>query len=91
MKHPDATAVEIPPQARERLEQFTDLLLRWNARINLISRADEATVWARHVLDSAQLAPLIPDATGPLIDLGSGAGFPGLVLALLTGRHVHLV
>jgi 16S rRNA (guanine(527)-N(7))-methyltransferase RsmG len=91
VKHPDVTAVEIPPEARERLERFADLLLRWNARINLISRADEATIWPRHVLDSAQLAPLIPDAAGPLIDLGSGAGFPGLVLAVLTGRRVHLV
>lgn len=81
----------IPPDARERLDRFASLVLRWNATINLISRTDEATLWPRHILDSAQLVPLLPPTPGTLIDLGSGAGFPGLVLALLTSWTVHLV
>ncbi len=91
MKHPGDGAAGISPDQRERLERFAALLLRWNERINLVSRADTVTLWQRHILDSAQLAPLLPDPPGRLIDLGSGAGFPGLVLALLTRWEVHLV
>ncbi len=87
MKH----AGGVPAESVERLRTYAALLLRWNARINLIGRGSEADVWQRHVLDSAQLAPLLPDPPGALADLGAGAGFPGLVLALTTGWHVHLV
>jgi 16S rRNA (guanine(527)-N(7))-methyltransferase RsmG len=83
--------VAVAPEAQARLERFAALLLRWNSRINLISRADEAVLWPRHILDCAQLVPLLPAMPGTLIDLGSGAGFPGLVLALLTPWRVHLV
>jgi len=66
------------------------LLGKWQARINLVGRASLADPWRRHVLDSAQLHPLIgPGAT--VLDLGSGAGFPGLVLAAMGGATVHLV
>jgi 16S rRNA (guanine(527)-N(7))-methyltransferase RsmG len=77
--------------ARERLKMFVALLERWNARINLVGPADAAEIWQRHVLDSAQLGPLLPPGSDPFIDLGSGAGFPGLVLAVLTDRPAHLV
>jgi 16S rRNA (guanine(527)-N(7))-methyltransferase RsmG len=87
----DANDLDVPPEARARLEHFTALVRRWNPRINLISRADEAVLWPRHILDSAQMLPLLPAEPGTLIDLGSGAGFPGLVLALLTPWRVHLV
>jgi len=74
-----------------KLDAFLDLLLRWNSRINLVAdRAPEA-IRARHIADSLQLLPLIPEGAGPLADLGSGGGFPGLVLALATGREMHLV
>lgn len=91
MKHLADLATTIAPEHRACLDRYVRLLLRWNARINLISRADEPVVWPRHVVDSAQLVPLLPDPIGTLIDLGSGAGFPGLVLAILTQWHVHLV
>lgn len=55
----------------------------WNVRHNLVSRASLDAVWKRHVWDSAQLASLIPNAASSLVDLGSGAGFPGIVLAIL--------
>lgn len=74
-----------------RLETFVALLQRWRRRINLVSAASLADVWRRHVLDSAQLLPLIPAGARRLCDLGSGAGFPGLVLAILGAPQVHLV
>jgi 16S rRNA (guanine527-N7)-methyltransferase len=82
------------PVSREtlqRLEQFVALLRRWQARINLVSDASLADVWRRHVLDSAQLLPLAEAAPGLWLDLGSGAGFPGLVVAALGRQPVHLV
>lgn len=74
-----------------RLDAFTDLLLRWTLRINLIAERDAASVRNRHITDSLQLAPLLPPGNGPVGDLGSGGGFPGLVLAIATGRPFHLV
>jgi 16S rRNA (guanine527-N7)-methyltransferase len=66
-----------------RLEALVETLLRWQKAINLVGRATLDEVWTRHILDSAQLAPLIPAAAKSLADLGSGAGFPGLVLGAL--------
>ena len=76
------------------LETLRELLADWNGRMNLVSAASLADYWQRHVLDSAQLAPLAPDAR-VWVDIGAGAGFPGLVLAILlketSGAKVHLV
>lgn len=70
---------------------YRDLLLRWNARINLISGETTAEIDQRHIADCAQLAPLLPP-DGALADIGSGAGLPGLVLAIMQpGREIHLV
>ncbi len=74
-----------------RLEALVAILLKWQARINLIGRGTVADVWRRHILDSAQLAPLLPATAKTVVDLGSGAGFPGLVLAILGIRGIHLV
>jgi 16S rRNA (guanine527-N7)-methyltransferase len=78
-----------------RLETYAALLRRWTRAINLVSEASLRDLWRRHMLDSAQLMPLLPappDARRRVIlDLGSGAGFPGLVLALLGAGEVHLV
>ena len=59
--------------------------------INLVGPATLPDLWRRHFLDSAQLLPLLPAASGTLVDLGSGAGFPGLVLAIMTDWRVHLL
>ena len=81
------------PVSREtvaRLQGYADLLTKWQSRINLVGASTLPDLWRRHILDSAQLARLLPG--GPLLDLGSGAGFPGLVLAILRpGEAVHLV
>jgi 16S rRNA (guanine527-N7)-methyltransferase len=75
----------------ERLNLFAALLLAWNRRINLIGRADEPRLWMRHIEDSLQLIPLMPANLVRAIDLGSGAGFPGLVIAIATGIPFDLV
>src|ERR1700704_3613010 len=64
-----------------RLKIHADMLLDWNARQNLVSEASLADLWHRHFWDSAQLVPHIPTSASSLVDLGSGAGFPGLVIA----------
>jgi 16S rRNA (guanine527-N7)-methyltransferase len=84
----------IVPVSREtlaRLEAYAALLAAWSTRINLVGRATLADPWRRHILDSAQLWPLVPDHAKSLVDLGSGAGFPGLVLAILGLPGVELV
>lgn len=76
----------VHPVSREtlaRLKAYVALLEEWNTRHNLVARSTLADVWRRHVWDSAQLLPLIPSTAARLVDLGSGAGFPGLVLACL--------
>jgi 16S rRNA (guanine527-N7)-methyltransferase len=66
-----------------RLKAYADLLGDWNARHNLVAKSTLPDLWHRHFLDSAQLASLIPTEARTLADLGSGAGFPALVLAVL--------
>lgn len=65
------------------LERFVGLVERWSPAINLVSRRSVPDLWERHVLDSAQLFELVPRTARTLVDLGSGGGFPGLVLAVL--------
>lgn len=80
--------------SRETAEQFqayADLLERWQRRINLVSTASLADLWRRHFLDAAQLTPLIAGPPRRIADIGSGAGFPGLVLALLGVGPVDLI
>jgi len=77
------------------LRAYGENLHRWQKRINLIGKATVDDMWSRHFLDSAQLFDLLPDKVETLIDIDSGAGFPGLVLAVLVkhrgGPTVHLV
>ena len=75
-------AERLNAQGLERLEVLAATLREENARQNLVSAGSLAAVWQRHFADSLQLVDLVPRGTGPWLDLGSGAGFPGLVLAL---------
>ncbi len=76
-------------RAMERLNLFSDMLIAENQLQNLISKPSEAHIWQRHIADSAQLLEFVPRETmdrgagGPWLDLGTGAGFPGLVIAIL--------
>jgi 16S rRNA (guanine527-N7)-methyltransferase len=76
------------------LEQLRAMLADWNGRINLVSAGSLAEFWPRHALDSAQLLGIVPGAR-TWVDIGAGAGFPGLVLAILlkgeAGAKVHLI
>ena len=75
------------------LKIFVDALINVNKKHNFISKSTEADIWHRHVLDSAQLVKFINFSNGSLSDLGSGAGFPGLVLAIFNSNqdfHVKL-
>jgi 16S rRNA (guanine527-N7)-methyltransferase len=74
-----------------RLEGYADLLLKWQSAINLVGASSLPELWRRHFLDSAVLFPLLPRSAECVADLGSGAGFPGLVLAILGVPEVHLV
>ncbi len=67
------------------------LLESWQRRVNLIGESTRSEVWQRHILDSAQIFPLLPKSGRRLLDIGSGAGLPGLVLAILGVPEVHLV
>lgn len=87
-------ALNVPRGTIERLEQFEVLLRDEMTRQNLIAASTLDTLWARHYVDSAQLLlhTQEADAAGPWLDLGAGAGFPGLVIATLEPeRPVHLV
>ena len=86
-----AAATGVSRETMARLEGYAALLVAWSGRINLVGRATLDDLWRRHFLDSAQLLPLIPTGTRSLVDLGSGAGFPGLVLAILGVTGVELI
>jgi 16S rRNA (guanine527-N7)-methyltransferase len=73
-----------------RLEAYVDLLVAWQPKINLVAPSTMNDVWTRHVADSLQLLRLIPPSA-LVVDLGSGAGFPGLVIALASDARVRLV
>lgn len=92
-----ARALKLTPVSRETtalLDQFVELLLQWQRTTNLIAASTVPKLWTRHIADSLQLLPLAPTARR-WIDLGSGAGFPGLVIAAAlvgeAGAEVHLV
>lgn len=70
----------------ERLERLVSLLTKWNSAINLVSRTSASEAWTRHILDSAQIYALAPATTSHWADLGSGGGFPGLVVAILAAE-----
>jgi 16S rRNA (guanine527-N7)-methyltransferase len=86
-----ARIAHVSRETLERLEAYVALLSAWNARINLVGRNTMGDIWRRHILDSAQLFELLPKRTRILVDLGSGAGLPGLVLAVMGIPEVHLI
>src|SRR5690349_5193773 len=87
----DAVLASVSRETRERLDAYAALLRKWQPTINLVGPRTLGDLWTRHFVDSAQLFPLIPSEARVLVDLGSGAGFPGLVLAILGVPEVHLI
>jgi 16S rRNA (guanine527-N7)-methyltransferase len=85
------TQTGVSRETLDRLQAYAELLTAWNRRINLVGPRTIADLWRRHILDSAQLFPLIPARARILVDLGSGAGLPGLILAIMGVPEAHLV
>jgi len=83
-------AFNVSRESAEKLHIYVDLLHEWQQRMNLVSSASLSHVWTRHIADSLQLLRLLPEPPLTIVDLGSGAGFPGLVLALAQPYAVHL-
>ncbi len=83
-----AQVCDVSRETFDKLKQFSALLVKWNAKINLVSPATIPHLWDRHIVDSAQLSPMIPVETKSLVDIGTGGGFPGLILAVI-GQETH--
>ncbi len=81
----------IDAETADRIARFAEHLEKWQKAINLVSAKTLPHLWERHIFDSLQLAPLIPAGARTIVDVGSGAGFPGLILAILNRWDVHLV
>ncbi|TNC74298.1 16S rRNA (guanine(527)-N(7))-methyltransferase RsmG [Rubellimicrobium roseum] len=82
----DLAGLNLSPTARARLEAFEALARRWTGKINLVAPSTVPDLWTRHILDSAQLWPLAPPEAQTWADLGSGGGFPGIVVAILAAE-----
>lgn len=80
-------AVAVSRETLDRLDVYAALLRKWNGRINLVARSTLDDLWSRHFLDSAQLVDLAPAPVGRWVDLGSGGGFPGLVVAAVLAER----
>jgi 16S rRNA (guanine527-N7)-methyltransferase len=83
--------LDVPRETIDRLEAFAELLRDENKRQNLVSRSSLDVLWERHILDSAQLVRYAPPGAGRWLDLGTGAGFPGLLVPLFHSADVVLV
>ena len=83
--------VFVSRETYEKLCVFEKTLIKWQNSINLISRSTIKSIWVRHFLDSAQLYTFVKNIEGNIIDFGSGAGFPGMVLAIMGKKNIHLV
>ena len=71
----------------DKLAVFADLLARWNRTARLVSPSTLGSIWHRHMLDSAQLLDHIPKGAGKVVDIGTGGGFPGLVLSIIAAER----
>lgn len=85
------TLPELNAEKKEKLLCYESLLKKWNAKINLVSKETIDFTWNRHIEDSLQLHDLLPDHERTLYDIGTGAGFPGMVFAIMGWGDIHLL
>jgi 16S rRNA (guanine527-N7)-methyltransferase len=85
------TGMHVSRETREKMARYIDLLREENLRQNLISAATLDRLWERHILDSAQLLRAVQSYSGQWVDVGSGAGLPGVIVAILSGNPMTLV
>jgi len=88
---PASARADVSRETFLKLERYVELLVDENMRQNLIARSTVSQVWTRHIVDSAQIVALAPQADSSWLDIGSGAGLPGMVIAILTEGPVTLV
>ena len=86
-----AVGVDVSRETLARLTTYVALLERWQNSVSMVGKGTLNDVWRRHILDSAQLYSLLPSPFGRVVDLGSGAGFPGMVLAIMGATDVELI
>ena len=86
-----AEIANVSRETLDKLQRYADLLVKWQKSINLVGGDTLNDLWRRHFLDAAQLVPLVPPDARIIMDFGSGAGFPGLVLAIMLDLEVNLV
>lgn len=82
---------DVSREVRKLLEQYQELVLKWNRTINLVSKNSSKEFWLRHIVDSLQLLKYIDDRNISIVDVGSGAGLPGIVLSIAGVREVTLI
>ena len=75
--------IDVSRETRDILDEYAALLLKWNKTINLIAGSTEADLWNRHIVDATQTVSLVPDKIATLLDMGSGGGLPGMVIAIM--------
>lgn len=82
--------IRVPRETHMRLLRYVELIQEWSASINLVSSGE--TLWQRHIIDSAQIAKQIPeDADRQIVDMGSGGGLPGIVLAIILPNPIKMI
>ena len=84
-------ALSVSREILSRLTKFVDLLLKWQRSINLIGPGTVDDVWRRHVLDCGQLVRILPDRRARVLDIGTGAGLPGMVLGILGVPNIQMI
>ncbi len=90
--HDLQSKIPLSDEQIHKINEWVDTLLLWQKKINLIAPSTVDDIWVRHVMDSLQLTQYLPkDTTGEYLDLGSGAGFPGLAISLFWQGTCHLV
>ncbi|MBI1273012.1 MAG: 16S rRNA (guanine(527)-N(7))-methyltransferase RsmG [Alphaproteobacteria bacterium] len=82
---------DVSRETLDKLDRYAAMLTEWQKKMNLVGPGTLSEIWTRHFLDSAQLMPYLPQWTRSVTDIGSGAGFPGMVLAILGAPHVNLI
>lgn len=75
--------LNVSRETSEKLHAYVEVLSKWQEKINLVSRNTLDEIWSRHILDSGQIYPMMGDNTAHIMDIGTGAGLPGLVLAIM--------
>jgi 16S rRNA (guanine527-N7)-methyltransferase len=83
--------LDVSRETLKKLDLYVETLLRWQRRINLVAPATVEHVWERHILDSAQIARLLDPEDRAIADFGTGAGLPGMIMAIMTQRRIDLV